>query len=701
MKRIFTSLFATCLLSQVAFSQITDTLIGASGIWKYLDNGTSLDTIPWKTAGYNDSSWKSGASELGYGDGDEATVVGYGPNSSIRYTTTYFRKTFTSSAGSAYNSLTLKVIRDDGIVVYINGNEAYRNNMPTGTIKSSAFASASINAPNESTWYQVNLNPSILLTGTNIITTEIHQRTANSTDISFNATLYASTLPWVPLITRGPYLQKLTPNSIQIRWRTDVSVNSNVRYGTSLNYTNTVSNSTNTTEHQLQITGLLPATKYYYKIGTTTADVLGDSTCYFITAPIAGTNTPVRIWATGDFGNGSSAQTAVKNAYNNYSGNTPTNLWLWLGDNAYGSGTDAQFQSYVFNKYPYELRRIPLFPSPGNHDYASAGYLSTKSLGTNFPYFNIFSVPQSGEAGGVASNTPKYYSYDYANIHFISLDSYGALNNTTSPMYLWLQSDLAANTQRWTIVYFHHPPYTKGSHNSDTEVELIDMRTNIVPLLENYHVDLVLNGHSHVNERSYLIKGHFGLSNTFTSAMKMSTATNAFTKSSPFDGTIYAVCGTSGQSPGSVSSGFPMPCMYFNDNTKNCSVVIDVNGNSLACKFLTSTGIIVDQFTINKVGIRAELKSPSELNLQINYQIGETTAGITYYLEETSLVKVNMFDLTGRPVQQFDEIPDIQSAGYYSYDLHFNSSLKDGIYIIRTDINGMSFSKKIFLSNKN
>ena len=168
-------------------------------------------------------------------------------------------------------------------------------------------------------------------------------------------------------------------------------------------------------------------------------------------------------------------------------------------------------------------------------------------------------------------------------------------------MYNWLQSDLAANTQRWTVVYMHHPPYTLGTHNSNTEEELIDMRTNIVPLLENYKVDLVLSGHSHVNERSYMMKGHLGTSSTFTPAMKVSTQTNNFVKTAPYNGTVYAVCGTSGQDPEAINQvGFPMPAMFFNNNTNNCSLVIDVNGDNLACKYLTSAGVIVDDFTITK-----------------------------------------------------------------------------------------------------
>ena len=86
-------------------------------------------------------------------------------------------------------------------------------------------------------------------------------------------------------------------------------------------------------------------------------------------------------------------------------------------------------------------------------------------------------------------------------------------------MYTWLNNDLMANTKKWTVCYFHHPPYSLGTHNSDTEFGMINMRQYYLPLLESYHGDLVLSGHSHVYERSYLLNGHYGLENTLTAGM--------------------------------------------------------------------------------------------------------------------------------------------------------------------------------------
>ena len=671
-----------------------DTLINTNSSWKYLEDGSNQGTS-WYTSTYNDNLWLTGNAELGYGDGNEATVVNFGPDTTSKYPTTYFRKTFNVSNPAGYAALRLGVVRDDGIVVYLNGTEVYRKNMPAGAIAYNTLASSAITTVDESNWYYTLLSPSLLNTGTNILAVEIHQHTGNSPDISFNAKLWGTgSIPY-PTVTRGAYLQKVTPNSITVRWRTDLPSNSKVQYGTTLSYSNSISDTTLVTEHELNITGLSPSTQYFYSIGTIDSTLQGDIKNNFYTSPLPGTITPVRIWATGDFGNGSSLQTSVKNAFVNYTGTTPVNLWLWLGDNAYTTGTDAEYQAYVFSKYPDQLKSIPLYPSPGNHDYANLGYHNATTLTTNFPYFANFTTPTLAEAGGVASNTEKYYSYDYANIHFISLDSYGSLNTSTSPMYTWLNSDLQANTKRWTVVYFHHPPYTMGTHNSDTEVELIAMRNNIIPLLESYHVDLVLNGHSHVNERSFLIKGHYGLANTFNSSMKVSNDTTVFTKSSPFDGTIYAVCGTSGQSPGAFQTGYPMPCMYFHNNTNNCSLVIDVNGDNLSCKYLASTGTIVDQFSITKTGAR--ITSPEKIKtVQVNNNIAENSVMVDLYLEKESFVTIEYLSASGQLLKTNSDHTRKFPSGFHRMDLQ-NPSWATGIYFLKITVDQQVFYNKIMI----
>ncbi|MFL5330838.1 MAG: metallophosphoesterase [Gemmataceae bacterium] len=167
------------------------TLVPAGSVWKYLDNGTNQGTA-WQASAFADGTWKSGAAELGYGDGDEATVVSYGPNAANKYITTYFRKAFTVSDASMISALQLKLIRDDGAVVYLNGNEVFRSNMNPGIPTYTSLAPLSLGAPDESTWVQTTIGLTGLISGTNVLAVEIHQASPDSSDISFNLELDAT-----------------------------------------------------------------------------------------------------------------------------------------------------------------------------------------------------------------------------------------------------------------------------------------------------------------------------------------------------------------------------------------------------------------------------------------------------------------------------------------------------------------------------
>src|SRR5215211_6216139 len=205
------------------------TLVPTGATWKYLDNGSDQGTV-WRATSFNDSTWASGPAQLGYGDGDEATTVGFGPDANNKFTTTYFRRAFSVTNAAAFNALTLRLMRDDGAVVYLNGVEVWRTNMPTGTIGSSTLASVAIAGADESTFVQTTISPSLLVTGTNVLAVELHQSGGTSTDISFDLQLIGS--DGSASVTRGPYLQIGTPNSIVVRWRTNIATDSRVSYGT-------------------------------------------------------------------------------------------------------------------------------------------------------------------------------------------------------------------------------------------------------------------------------------------------------------------------------------------------------------------------------------------------------------------------------------------------------------------------------------
>ena len=425
-------------------------------------------------------------------------------------------------------------------------------------------------------------------------------------------------------LLRGPYLQVATSNSILIRWRTDALTRSVVHYGTELGRLNmTAEDSTLTLEHKVLLNGLTPRTKYFYSVGGGLGDTLqmGPEN-YFVTMPVPGTEGLFRIGVFGDCGNNSTNQHKVRDAFINFMGtDKQMDSWILLGDNAYNSGTDPEFQRNFFNVYKDNLlTKYPLFPAPGNHDYNDFYRFKASAQATHdVPYYSIFSMPTKGEAGGVASNSQAFYSFDIGNIHFLSLDSYGKENNETrlydtlGAQVEWIKKDLDAfkNKQRgWIVAFWHHPPFTMGSHNSDRENELVKIRENFIRILERYGVDLVLCGHSHLYERSRLMNGHYGMETTFDSVQhnvsNSSALYNGSVNSCPYiknsatnKGTVYVVTGSAG-AMGSVQQTYPHNAMYYSYNTLGGASMLQVEGNRLDLTFITSDGQVRDQFVMMK-----------------------------------------------------------------------------------------------------
>ena len=417
-------------------------------------------------------------------------------------------------------------------------------------------------------------------------------------------------------LIRGPYLQTGTPTSVIVRWRTDEPTESIVLYGPEADDLHQITGALEpTTEHVVEVSGLDPATKYFYSVGHFFRTLASGPDHFFVTHPAPGVSKPTRIWVIGDcgtFNTGAGNQVGVRDAYYRYAGSRYTDVWLALGDNAYYRGTDAEYQANFFNVYPAILRQTVLWSTLGNHETYSP------LQGVQLPYFNMFSFPTGGEAGGVGSGTEKYYSFDYANIHFVCLDSELSNRTADGPMLRWLKADLEANTRDWLIAFWHSPPYSKGSHDSDNLFDnfgnMTEMRANAVRLLESHGVDLVLSGHSHIYERSYLLNGHYGPSNTLEPTMIKDAGsgrpddTGAYRKAgagpAANQGAVYVVAGSSGWA--TSRTGFH-PVMYF-DELETGSLVLDVDGNRLEAKFLRETGAIDDYFTVLKGSAPEQLR---------------------------------------------------------------------------------------------
>jgi hypothetical protein len=177
--------------TQLSGNSLNVNLIPTVGVWKYND-GDSAPIDTWKGLGYDDSGWKTGNAQFGYGEGDESTVIDYGPDSQNKYITSYYRNSFQVDNPANINSLTLKLLCDDGAVIYLNGNEVSRPNMPSGTIDFSTLAQSSISGTDETTFTEYTIDKSSLVQGQNVIAVEVHQSSGSSSDVSFDLSLDAT-----------------------------------------------------------------------------------------------------------------------------------------------------------------------------------------------------------------------------------------------------------------------------------------------------------------------------------------------------------------------------------------------------------------------------------------------------------------------------------------------------------------------------
>ncbi len=474
------------------------------------------------------------------------------------------------------------------------------------------------------------------------------------------------------------FLQQLSNQGTIIKWRGEAEYACVAQKDTELTRSDCTRSVLTEGNHQeVLIDGLSPDTEYVYSVGGYAAD-----TQRFRTAPEAGNvaaDGSVRMLILGDSGTASSRvqghfpyagmSTEVMNGYKTFlkeSGGKPADAMLMLGDNAYQEGTDEEWQLAVFDIYPDLLSQMPLWSTIGNHEMGAAiidvallgeelakklgktegelvlGGVSTSSDPNSFvtnddrtprrmPYLDILTLPANAELGGVPSGTEQYYSFNHGNVHVVSLDSQLSMRDELQrkAMHSWLEADLSANTMDWTIVIFHHPVYTKGSHDSDTEASsrfgidqpILDLRTEFTPLFEQYGVDITFSGHSHSYERSWYLHGHRGDADTFNAVEHaelnakgdpaIGHGDEAYHQQSwgsdKDDKVVYTVAGSSGHvKMGHGKLNHPAHAIQENDAQKRHgleemgSVIVDASKEELTARFINEKGKVLDTVVIQK-----------------------------------------------------------------------------------------------------
>lgn len=613
------------------------TLISQGSSWKYLDNGSNQGTS-WKESAFNDNSWLQGNSELGYGDGDEATVVSYGPNASNKFITTYFRKTISIVNASLYSSYTLKVKRDDGVAIYVNGNEVYRNNLVANASNTTVATTASDDG---TVFLSVSLPAGTFISGNNTIAAEIHQSDVGSSDICFDFELLGNDGSQLKHIRWGTTKNPL--EGLTISWR-DTGTSDLIKWGYTISYEQGtfpgISRSGYTdTFFNYTFPILNPNSTIYYQL----FDSQNNSWTVqktFQTSPPLNTGA-FSFVAFGDSRGGIDVWQTISNLTNS----KLPDFTVFNGDIVSDANITSQWDDW-FDYGKTFLEKNLVLHALGNHDALSVPN-----------YLNNFELPKSIPVTG----TELYYAVPYGEAIFISLDS--EIPNDVA-QYNWLVSTLQANvSKKWKIVFFHKPFYTIGPHVG----EMDSYYTTWWKAFDDYGVDLILNGHDHMYERSKPLNRNISLTNPVASY-----------GSQPFEGRCEIVCGGAGAGLTDPSSAWFIESFKKSYNLCN----FDVTPTSMCGTVYDQNNIIIDAFCISKPLLGTNEQKQVFYPIKIVPNPVANFFRIYYTSPILGDTKITIFDLNGKLIESKSG-NKLYPEFTFEYDA---SKLASGVYNVEIQI---------------
>ncbi|WP_339317493.1 S-layer homology domain-containing protein [Paenibacillus sp. FSL R10-2734] len=565
------------------------TILAGNSTWKYLDQGTDQGTA-WRSV-YDDSTWASGQAPLGYKDsgagvsskqfGALNTNISYGSNKSKKYPTSYFRTNVTVNMEEVLKSGEIEgnFAFDDGVVLYLNGTEIYREAMPTGDINFQTKSPSNLSNPNEYT--KVDLTEVVktnLKDGNNELSAEVHQSSDSSSDLywAMSLTAYPAVEPVQPGVGK-PDSIALTFNgnpqtSMGFNWYAPESVtgtklevveaskvvDGQFPSGGAQSYEGTsvttsvymtkadksAKKSVVLTSHKVIADHLQPGTEYAYRAGDGQADN----------------------WSNvGTFKTESSSNQAFKFLYTTDSQGTteedfdiwnhtlqeglakfPTSEFILNSGDLVDNGDIEEQWGWFFNKPKDILANIPLVPLVGNHE--------SKTYNNYTTHFNLPNVSNTG-----AKPDGSVYSFDYGSAHFmvINTEYYGASSNLENneiynKQVQWLRSEAAKSDQKWKVVLLHKSPYSVASHTNDTDV--LYYRANLTKVFDELGIDMVIGGHDHTFARSYQMYNNKPLTDIVPDTNGVVTDPK---------GTLYLITNAAGNKKYNVASGaFPFAAKY-------------------------------------------------------------------------------------------------------------------------------------------
>ena len=513
-------------------------LVGSGESWVYL-RGTAEPPGPpgaWTGQIYDDSAWAQGVPPFGAGSDDTVTSL---PDMVGRYSCLYVRKSFSlgnpmevppaAPASSATRNPAGAVVRkaglrtafrptparsfesgsfipllqpdrpadrqsqslpvitrlfltvdyQDGFVAYLNGVEIARRGLGSAGTFVPHDAVASPHASEQEETVEITPFLNILTPGGNVLALQGCNTSLDSPGFTLDARLIAT---GPVALTRYPYLQRPSPDTVVVVWRTERPSLGGVLWRASHSpFSVLPGRITAETDagvfHAVALYGLSADTEYTYTVLDNGRPVTTRER--FRTLPARG-SPRIEFNAVGDSGVTFRSGRVVRSRWIA----TGAYLGLRLGDMATPDGIESDFETKYFGLYADFLKRAFDLPCIGNHDIkADRGRT----------YLNNFILP-----GDYWSGTGRYYAFEAGPALFVSLDDFTSPTGTGSRQLAWLEKTLASSRQPWKFVIIHNGPFSSGSrHGGDPGVQ-----RSMTPVFERYGVDIVFSGHDHDYERS-------------------------------------------------------------------------------------------------------------------------------------------------------------------------------------------------------
>ena len=478
-------------------------LVGVGDTWRYLKTHKDWVNVPsgWQSLGFNDAEWESGPSGFSIGSSGyyrEATLLGSSEFAISEFSAVLFRREFTVQDKSLIRWLVLRVDYDDGFVASVTGVEIARRGLdgPPGSPVGHTTFSSSAHAMGNTEEIDVSANANLLGDGSNVLSIQLHNAWQEGTDFGLVPELLSN-------FPRGPFVQNASSRSIQVIWKTPLPTDAMVEFGLAPSLGSSVAEPFRTTVHALTLTNLAPATRYYYRVSSSTpsGDRALSAIADFTTLSEGG---DVHFAVIGDSGQGSVGQYRVAGVLERLN----PDLVLHSGDVIYPSFTEPRADTRCFSVYQKQMKRVPFYFTIGNHDvYSGVSY-----------YLDAFFLPTNSvrvDLHGMATTPEHYYSFDHGDAHFSVL--YQPIVSqykmaVGDPQYQWLTNDLAKTTKPWKFMLFHMPMRTSSLHRFDNYnlngiYDRFEVQEVVWPVAARYGVQLVITGHDHSYERFSPVDG--------------------------------------------------------------------------------------------------------------------------------------------------------------------------------------------------